>query len=201
MHPTRSSGRLRRSAVAVAVALAGLVLSGLTPAAPARAADVLLSQGRPATASSSEGAAWSAAAAVDGDRTGTRWSSSFSDPQWLQVDLGAPAAVTRVVLDWEAAYARSFRIQTSNDAATWTDAYATTTGTGGTQTVDLTATARYVRMYGTARATGYGYSLWERPTTSPARQAPPRRPRTGSRAPAPPTPAARRTGAPARSRP
>ena len=29
-----------------------------------------------------------ASAAVDGN-TGTRWSSAFSDPQWLQVDLGA----------------------------------------------------------------------------------------------------------------
>ncbi|MFD0476770.1 discoidin domain-containing protein [Nonomuraea thailandensis] len=152
MHP------LRRSAVMAA--LAALILSGLTPAAPARAADPLLSQGRPATASSSEGAAWSAAAAVDGD-TGTRWSSSSGDPQWLQVDLGAPATISRVVLEWEAAYGRSFAIQTSNDATTWTDAYATTTGTGGTQTIDLTATGRYVRLYGTARGTGYGYSLWE----------------------------------------
>ncbi|MEV0822395.1 discoidin domain-containing protein [Nonomuraea rubra] len=173
MHPTRSSGRFRRGTVVAA--LAGLLLSGLTPAAPAQAqhtqalaADALLSQGRPATASSSEGAAWSAAAAVDGDRTGTRWSSSFSDPQWLQVDLGAPAQISRVVLDWEAAHATAFRIQTSADATTWTDAYATTTGTGGTQTIDLTATGRYVRMYGTTRATGYGYSLWEFQVYGPA---------------------------------
>ena len=32
-----------------------------------------------------------ASAAVDGN-AGTRWSSAFSDPQWLQVDLGAIAA-------------------------------------------------------------------------------------------------------------
>ncbi|WP_209439596.1 glycoside hydrolase family 64 protein, partial [Kitasatospora phosalacinea] len=37
----------------------------------------------------------------------------------------------------------------------------TTTGTGGTQTLDVTGTGRYVRMYGTARTTQYGYSLWE----------------------------------------
>ncbi|WP_237109667.1 DUF1996 domain-containing protein, partial [Nonomuraea sp. MG754425] len=28
-------------------------------------------------------------------------------------------------------------------------------------TIDLTATGRYIRMHGTTRATGYGYSLWE----------------------------------------
>jgi hypothetical protein len=37
----------------------------------------------------------------------------------------------------------------------------TTTGTGGIQTLPVTGTGRYVRMYGTQRATGYGYSLWE----------------------------------------
>ena len=52
--------------------------------------------------------------AVDGN-TGTRWSSAFSDPQWLQVDLGATASITQVVLQWEAAYATAFQIQTSPD--------------------------------------------------------------------------------------
>ncbi|MGP4103340.1 discoidin domain-containing protein [Nonomuraea sp. KM90] len=152
MRPTRSS-------LIIAVLL-GLVVSVAAFPRPA-AADTLLSQGKQATASSVEGAAYGAAAAVDGDLTGTRWSSSFSDPQWLQVDLGAPATINRVVLVWESAYARAFRIQTSGDGTTWTDAYTTTTGTGGTQTLDVTGTGRYIRMYGTTRATGYGYSLWE----------------------------------------
>jgi hypothetical protein len=29
------------------------------------------------------------------------------------------------------------------------------------QTLDVTGTGRYLRLYGTARATQYGYSLWE----------------------------------------
>jgi beta-glucosidase len=44
---------------------------------------------------------------------------------------------------------------------TWTDVYSTTTGSGGVQTLPLTGSGRYVRMYGTAWATQYGYSLWE----------------------------------------
>ena len=107
-----------------------------------------------------ENASFPASAAVDGN-TGTRWSSAFSDPQWLEVDLGATASISQVVLDWEAAYATAFQIQTSADGTNWTTIYSTTTGTGGTQTLNVTGTGRYIRMYGTARATPYGYSLWE----------------------------------------
>ncbi|MFG1708911.1 discoidin domain-containing protein [Nonomuraea sp. M3C6] len=152
MHP-------RRSPALIWALIVALILPALV-AGPAQAADPLLSQGRPATASSAENAGTPASAAVDGN-TGTRWSSAFSDPQWLQVDLGATATVTSVTLRWEAAYARAFRIQVSPDASTWTDIYSTTTGTGGTQTLTVSGSGRYVRMYGTTRATGYGYSLWE----------------------------------------
>jgi hypothetical protein len=120
----------------------------------------LLSQGKTATASSTENAGTPASAAVDGN-TGTRWSSAYSDPQWLQVDLGATSTISQVVLNWETAYATAYQIQTSNDAATWTTIYSTTTSTGGVQTLSVSGSGRYVRMYGTARATGYGYSLWE----------------------------------------
>jgi hypothetical protein len=113
-----------------------------------------------ATASSTENAGSPAANAVDGN-TGTRWSSAFSDPQWLEVDLGSAQPVCKVVLDWETAYATAFQIQTSTDGSTWTTIYSTTTGTGGTQTLNVSGTGRYIRMYGTARATQYGYSLWE----------------------------------------
>jgi hypothetical protein len=120
---------------------------------------LLLSQGQPATASSVQ-AGYPAANAVDGNLS-TRWSSAFSDPQWLEVDLGATHAISKVVLSWEAAYATAFQIQTSADGTNWTTIYSTTTGTGGTQTLSVTGSGRYVRMYGTKRATGYGYSLWE----------------------------------------
>ncbi|WP_408640788.1 beta-1,3-glucanase family protein [Streptacidiphilus jeojiense] len=89
--------------------LAALVLT--VSQSPARAAGTLLSQGKPATASSTENATFPASAAFDGN-TGTRWSSAFSDPQ------------------------TAFQIQTSNDGTTWTSIYSTTTGTGGTQTLN-----------------------------------------------------------------
>ncbi|HEY4459587.1 MAG TPA: discoidin domain-containing protein [Pseudonocardiaceae bacterium] len=120
----------------------------------------LLSQGHTATSSSVENASFPAANAVDGN-TGTRWSSQFSDPQWLEVDLGATHTINQVVLNWETAYATAYQIQTSTDGTNWTTVYSTTTGTGGAQTVPVSGTGRYVRMYGTARATQWGYSLWE----------------------------------------
>ncbi|MFF5289426.1 discoidin domain-containing protein [Paractinoplanes globisporus] len=120
----------------------------------------LLSQGHPATASSTENAAFTAPNAVDGN-TGTRWSSAFSDPQWVQVDLGATHTISQVTLNWEAAYATAYQIQTSANGTTWTTIYSTTAGTGGVQTLNVTGSGRYVRVNGTARATQYGYSLWE----------------------------------------
>jgi len=119
-----------------------------------------LALNHPATASSLENASFPASNAVDGNLT-TRWSSGFSDPQWIQVDLGSVQTICGVTLNWEAAYGKAFQIQTSNDGTTWTPIYSTTTGTGGTQTLSVTGSGRYIRMYGTARGTMYGYSLYE----------------------------------------
>ncbi|WP_226029686.1 discoidin domain-containing protein [Streptomyces hyderabadensis] len=149
--------RLRSLGVAL-VATAALVT--LPAPMSATVADTPLSQGRTATASSAENAATPSGNAVDGDRA-TRWSSAASDDQWLQVDLGATASVTRVVLDWEAAYGKDYKIQLSPDGSTWTDVQTVTGGDGGTDTLDVSGQGRYVRMQGVHRATPWGYSLWE----------------------------------------
>jgi beta-glucosidase-like glycosyl hydrolase len=121
--------------------------------------DLALDQ--PTTASSTYSTTGNlAAAATDGD-PGTRWESAYSDPQWLEVDLGAQQQICSVGVMWEAAYASAFQIQVSNDNSTWTNVYSTTTGTGGSQTLTVSATDRYIRMYGTVRATQWGYSILE----------------------------------------
>jgi hypothetical protein len=113
------------------------------------------------TVSSAESASYTGNYAVDGNM-GTRWSSGFSDPQWIYVNLGSTMSVSQVKLKWEAAYGKSFKIQVSTNASTWTDVYSTTTGAGGTQTINFSAVnANYVRMYGTQRGTAFGYSLYE----------------------------------------
>lgn len=120
-----------------------------------------LAQGKPVTVSSTESGSYPGSNAVDGN-TGTRWSSAFSDPQWIYADLQATYDINRVRLNWEAAYGRSYQIQVSANASSWTTIYSTTTGDGGIDDLTgLSGTGRYVRMYGTQRGTPYGYSLWE----------------------------------------
>ncbi|MEP6513772.1 MAG: discoidin domain-containing protein [Parafilimonas sp.] len=100
-------------------------------------------------------------AAFDGS-LGTRWESNYNDNQWLYVDLSSAKTISGVDLFWEAAYGKSYKIQTSNDAINWTDVYSTTTGDGGTDEISFPQTsARYVRMLGIKRGTVFGYSLWE----------------------------------------
>lgn len=119
----------------------------------------LLSQNAPAIASSQEGV-YAAINAVDGN-VGTRWGSSFTNAEWIYVDLGSKSTINRVVLNWEAAYGRSYQIQVSDNATNWTTIYSTTTGDGGTDDFAVSGQGRYVRMNGLTRATGWGYSLWE----------------------------------------
>jgi cytochrome c len=133
--------------------------SGTQPPPPPPPGNLALN--RPTVVSSSEGVGMGGPQAVDGSAT-TRWSSLFADPQWIQVDLGASYNVQRVRLSWEAAYGSGYRIETSPDGTNWTTARTVTGGDGGIDdNTGLTATGRYVRIYGTARGTGWGYSLWE----------------------------------------
>jgi hypothetical protein len=70
--------------------------------------------------------------------------------------------VSKVVLRWEAAYARQFQVQTSIDNSSWTTVYSNYSGTGGTNTITFSpTTARYVKVYLIQRATSYGFSLYE----------------------------------------
>lgn len=98
--------------------------------------------------------------ATDGN-LGTRWSSAFSDPQWIYIDLGNNYTVNQVVLKWEAAYARRYGIYYW-DGYQWQNLYWTNYGDGGTDVINFNARSlRYIEMYGLQRATPWGYSLYE----------------------------------------
>ncbi|WP_202867671.1 discoidin domain-containing protein [Kribbella pittospori] len=80
--------------------------------------DIDLARAGTATASSDDGSP--AAQAIDGnDRS--RWSSQYTDDQWIQVDLGTSKSFDRIELLWETAYALLFTIQVSDDGSEWTD--------------------------------------------------------------------------------
>ncbi|HEV2695228.1 MAG TPA: discoidin domain-containing protein [Verrucomicrobiae bacterium] len=113
-----------------------------------------------ATASSVNGSN-GASNAVDGNAT-SYWSSATSDPQWLSVDLGTMQNIYRVNWIWTAAYGKSYQVQISTDNTNWASVYNTTAGLGGTNSISFApVNTRYVRIYGTAQATGLGYGLSE----------------------------------------
>jgi len=120
-----------------------------------------LALNKPVTVSSVENPATPGTNAVDGILT-TRWASAFSNPQWLTVDLGAAYNINEVKITWEPAYAKDYQVQTSANGTDWTTVK---TITGNTTLVNnhtgLVTAGRYVRIYGTQRATPYGYSIFE----------------------------------------
>ena len=62
---------------------------------------------------------------------------------------------------WEAAAAKVFEVQVSLNGSTWTRAYYSSNGDGGTDNLSFTESARYVRVYCTSRLTEYGVSIRE----------------------------------------
>ncbi|WP_177328327.1 discoidin domain-containing protein (plasmid) [Streptomyces atratus] len=126
---------------------------------------VNLASGAAASASTSEWwnpfVSFAPGKAVDGDKD-TRWASEWNNDQWLQIDLGSAKPVKRVTLDWEAAYAKSYRIELSQDGKNWQTAWSTAAGDSGLATAWFARTpARYVRIHGLERGTQWGYSLQE----------------------------------------
>lgn len=115
---------------------------------------------KPAQSSSEENTTYVAAKAFDGNMT-TRWSSKQGlDPQWIYVNLGAKYNICKVNLTWEVALAKNFQIQVSDDAINWTTISTITGNTSLSNSLFVTGTGQYVRMYGTARGTTFGYSLY-----------------------------------------
>ena len=122
-----------------------------------------LALGKPVQASSSliKSGALEPAAVTDGFLD-TRWSSAFADPQWIAIDLEKPMRVSRMVLDWESAYAKAYSVEVSLNGSDWKEVYQTSAGRGATEGIRFPAQeARWVRITGTQRATRYGYSLRE----------------------------------------
>lgn len=120
----------------------------------------LLSRSRPVRASSFEGYGVEPERAVDASLW-TRWSSQFSDDQWLEVDLGGPHTVQALRLMWDAPRAIAYSIEVSDDRAVWRTIHTNHAAPGGTEKITgLDDTARYVRFHGSKRSSDLGYSLY-----------------------------------------
>lgn len=120
-----------------------------------------LALNKAATTSSNENISFEGKYAVDGN-INTRWSSAFSDPQWIVVDLGADYNINEVKITWETARASNYLVQVSNDQVNWAQLKAVSGNTAlVNQHTGLSGHGRYLRIYGTARGTQYGYSIFE----------------------------------------
>ena len=127
---------------------------------------------RPASASSSQLGSFGPSLAVDED-SATRWSSNSLDNQWLQIDLGSPRSVDTVELNWEAAYASQYLIETSLDGMSFSTAATVNIAEPGLERTGFTPQeARYVRITGLQRATLFGISLWDARVYGPADSTP-----------------------------
>lgn len=120
-----------------------------------------LARGAQAVSSADETAGFPASSVTDGDAS-TRWSSPAQDGAWVQVRLERPAAIGRVDLVWQDAYASRYEVLTSTDGLTWHTAATVSDGAPGARTVRLDAPAdtRFLRVRGIERGTKYGYSLY-----------------------------------------
>lgn len=115
-----------------------------------------------AASSSDENSTNNAFNAIDGNPT-TRWSSQFSDPQWILVDLHVRRHISRVVLNWEAAASADYEIQVGdNSDGPWHTLRRVTDGNGGLDNLTgLDGVGRFVRVFSHSRTTTFGISLWE----------------------------------------
>ena len=110
-----------------------------------------------------------------------RWKTAACRPPWRSTASPPPAgpAASRTApgssstsaprppigymkLHWENAYGKEYALQVSDDGQTWTQVRYVANGKGGTEEFfNLGVNARYIRLQGVARATQYGYSLFE----------------------------------------
>lgn len=110
---------------------------------------------------------------IDGD-FGTRWESKSEDPQYFTIDLGRIEKIGGIKIYWEAAAAKNYTIQTSEDNQNWTTVFTRVNGNGGQKngdenrssgvesiSFDKATEARYVKIYCSERLTGYGDSVYE----------------------------------------
>jgi hypothetical protein len=129
-------------------------------------AGVDLARNKAATASRVE-ASYTADKAFNGN-TADRWSSyengAENDSQWISVDLGEIYKVNRVVLNWEAAYGKDYRIEVSANGASWAAAAEITNNgsAGRKEHAFAPVDAKFVRMFGITRGNpNGGFSLYQ----------------------------------------
>ncbi|MFA5410943.1 MAG: discoidin domain-containing protein [Candidatus Omnitrophota bacterium] len=101
-------------------------------------------------------------AAVDGDLL-SRWSSAYTEGQWMVLDFGTPKTLNKIVIFWEAAYPVEYDILGSLDNRNWQVLSSLKSQDGKTDEITFKpAKVRYVKILSVKRFNpDWGISLWE----------------------------------------
>ena len=112
-------------------------------------------------------------ALVDGSLL-TRWSSNYTDNQWVSLDFGQPKLITKVVIFWEAAFAPDYDILVSDNNQSWQLVRSLKNQDGDVDELEIAPTkARYLKVMGKKRFnTSWGISIWELLCLGPANENP-----------------------------
>lgn len=96
---------------------------------------------------------------------GTRWDSDHSEAKsWIKFDYGLRKYIKTIVIAWEAAYAKVYHIQVSEDGELWKTVFTEHHGHEGLQVIQFSSRVkgRYVRIQCSQKANkDYGYSIFE----------------------------------------
>jgi hypothetical protein len=99
--------------------------------------------------------------AVDSNMS-TRWSSEFSDPQWLLLELDKPQIVSGLIIYWETAFGEDYQILLSVDGKEWNKVFEITEADGQTDDIYFKPQeAKYIKIFCQKRATSWGASIFE----------------------------------------
>jgi len=116
---------------------------------------------KPAIASSVlDSASLMPAYAVDGLRN-SRWSSSFTNTEFFQVDLLGVYNLKSIIIKWESAFASQYVLCTSMNGTLWDTVTVVSFGNGKTDEFTTDINARYIKVFCTDRATPWGFSIFE----------------------------------------
>ena len=124
-----------------------------------------------ATLSSSSGqGSYDPVLAMDG-KMDTRWSSNFSDNEWLLIEFDKTTAIVGLNIHWETAYGRDYNIEILNEDNEWVTLSQVRTSDGGIDALYFGLhQCKALRLNGLRRGTGWGYSIWEIELLGPDKQ-------------------------------
>jgi len=101
-------------------------------------------------------------ATIDGSLI-TRWSSNYTDEQWICFDFGIPKVLRKIIIFWENAYAVDYDILVSLDNQNWQTLLSLKEQDGGLDEIEFAPVkTRFVKLLGVKRVKPeWGISIWE----------------------------------------